>query len=448
MPEQNISDSAKEYWRDAPAPRYGLKPRFFFRPAGGVGAIEYYRGILPLRMMEEQGLAECFFETQGAKSQLDAQKLNEYMMRADFVLFLNRPGLLHQGHVRDLSGLKPAKTRPYGDVKYPPSIVWSIDDNYHWVHPSNPSFQHNGYRLPDGTLLKNDDTVAIPTSNGGSEIMWRGGQLYNGDEFLPENNKKVIDRMDQMIREHAISCAFASPRLEKFYRDEIGYKNTFFMPNCVEFNDYLPLLDSKFTRTDGSVRVLWQGGASHFMDLYPLRAPLLRLVSRMPQLQILIWGQLFTWITRELPDDNFRFIPWVHYDAYKTLMGMVDYDFALAPLMPGAFNEGKSAIKVYESAAVGKPTLAANVPPYSDEFVDGETVMLYDPKDVKEFEEKFEALAKDPALRDRIAKNAAEWCREHRDARKWAKAWFEHLQEKRGPNWGPNPDLADLLAGR
>ena len=399
-------------------------------------------------MWEDQGLANVeFFDPQKVGSKDAFQAANFKLMTADFVLFLNRPNDFVKHRVRDITFLSPATTAPYGDLKRPPSIIWSIDDNYHWVHPLNPSFQYNGYQLLDGTILKNDDVVAIQTSDGGREVVWKAGVRYNNEVFRPEDNRKGIKEMDDLIKDHALQVAFSSPRLEQFYREEIGYPSTTFFPNCINLPDYFGLLDSAFTRNTKHVRVLWQGGASHFQDLYPLKEPLKRCLGRNRNLQLIVWGQLYTWITREIPDDQFVFIPWVAYDAYKPLLCMMDYDFAIAPLVDNPFNQGKSCIKVYESAATPhpKPTLAARVPPYSDEFEDGVTAVLYDPRDPKEFEDKFERLAGDPEWRKRIGENCREWIREHRDAATWSKTWFEQLMELRGKGTEPNPGLADLI---
>jgi glycosyltransferase involved in cell wall biosynthesis len=358
------------------------------------------------------------------------------MAHSDVHIYLPRasPGL--EDRVRELKELKPGRIPPYGEIAHPPKIFWSIDDNYHWVHPLNPSFIANGYRLPDGRILGKED-VAIETEPGKHQMVWRYEKRYDDGVFDPIQNRRDIQQMDEFLKTHAEGVYFTTKRLEKFYRDEVGYPNTYVYPNCVMFEDYQNLdREGRFVRNDPSrVRVLWQGGSSHFQDLVTVRKSLIELVKQEPKIQFVMWGTRFNWIERELPDDNFQYIPWMPYEAYKPLMGILDYDFAIAPLVDGTFNRGKSGIKVYESAVLPrpKPVLAANVPPYSDEFEDGVTAMLFEPRDSKEFEDKFMQLAKDPELRDRIAKNCKEWVREYRNAETEAPKLFDWIAESRGP---------------
>jgi glycosyltransferase involved in cell wall biosynthesis len=117
----------------------------------------------------------------------------------------------------------------------------------------------------------------------------------------------------------------------------------------------------------------------------------------------------------------------VPYDAYKIRLATLDFDFTVIPLVENLFNEGKSAIKWYEVSALPrpKPVLAARVPPYSDEIIDGDTGLLY--SDHEEFKVKFEALVRDGDLRDRLAKRAKEWVGEYRDGYKTAGPLYEWI---------------------
>ena len=368
-------------------------------------------------------------------------------MRADFHIYINRPSPSLMRRARDLFELKPAVSAPFGDVKYPPTVVWTLDDDYHWVHPLNQSFLHNGYQLPDGTQLKIGDKVQVPVKGDKVETLWEAGKYYGLHLFDPEQNARNIAEMDRLLKASA-GVHYTSRRLMDSYIESCGIESGYVYPNCLIFDDYFTLLDTTFSRATDNVRVLWQGGASHFADLYPIRESLIRLCRRHPNLQIVVWGQLFQWITQEIPDTQFRWIPWVSYECYKQLYSMLDYDFALAPLLPDRFNAAKSCIKVYEAAAtpVPRPTLASRVAPYTDEFTDGENIVFYDPRDPAEFEERFEQLMQDWELRRRIARGAADWIHEHRDARKEALKLWEWLQERREKRWDSNPGLADLVA--
>jgi glycosyltransferase involved in cell wall biosynthesis len=51
----------------------------------------------------------------------------------------------------------------------------------------------------------------------------------------------------------------------------------------------------------------------------------------------------------------------------------------LIPLGTSAFDQCKSAIKFYDYAAIGVPTLCSETPPYSDAVVSGQTGLLVAP---------------------------------------------------------------------
>jgi glycosyltransferase involved in cell wall biosynthesis len=215
----------------------------------------------------------------------------------------------------------------------------------------------------------------------------------------------------------------------EYYRDELGVKNLYQYPNSVIPGDYPKA--QLAPRTDGKVRILWQGGGSHMPDWFPLRDAVREVCVRYPQAVFVIWGTNFRWIHDNIPDGQIEFVNWVGYDGYKAYRTLIDADINLCPLVNNIFNRGKSCIKWYEGSILSRPeaTLAANERPYSEEMVDGETGLLYDHPD--EFVQKLGALIESAELRQRLGENAKKWVLENRLYTKTAVGLHEFYQELR-----------------
>lgn len=371
------------------------------------------------------------------------------MALADCHMYYGAPSESMFERVHALLSIKPGRAAPYFTTRERPSIFWTLDDNYHHVNPLNQAFLWNGYRTPDGSIVGRGDDVQIPLPDGEIVTLWRyGHEYFPGQKFLPEENRKRMLKMDGLLRK-CDGVHFSSKPLERFYRKFARLKNTYVYPNSILFEDYNPLGFIKAVREDPEeVRMLWQGGSSHFGDLLSVRDGIEELCKRYPKLVWVIWGARFPWVDRRIPDKQFVELPWVPYSAYKPLLSVLDFDFAIAPLVPSPFNEGKSSIKFYEPAALvsPKPTLVARCSPYSEDLIEGETVLAYEPGNSKDFVEKASALIEDISLRKRIAARCHEWLRDERDALKTTPGlvnWMKETRESKAS--GLSQELADLV---
>jgi len=200
--------------------------------------------------------------------------------------------------------------------------------------------------------------------------------------------------------------------LAKYYREIHGCERVYVFPNTVIEEDYwFPRLAP---REDGTVRILWQGGQSHMGDWWPLRDALREVAQKYPQAKFVIWGSQYPWITNVIPPEQREHHAWLDYAAYKIKRGSLDCDINLAPLANNVFNRCKSAIKWYEASVGPRPeaTLAAKLPPYSEEMVDGETGLMYSTPE--EFAQKLGTLIEDADKRRQLAEGAREWVRANR----------------------------------
>jgi glycosyltransferase involved in cell wall biosynthesis len=116
--------------------------------------------------------------------------------------------------------------------------------------------------------------------------------------------------------------------------------------------------------TPGQFTLGWAGGASHEMDWAEAVSEVARFQSRDKHVEMHVMGWQHPGLWRRLAQDRARFTKWV--DSVPDLYRMIDFQIGLAPLRPHVFNQTKSYIKTLEYAALGIPSIASDVGPYSD----------------------------------------------------------------------------------
>lgn len=153
----------------------------------------------------------------------------------------------------------------------------------------------------------------------------------------------------------------------------------------------------------------WEGAPYHINDMNLVWAPLMRFLTRHSDARFHAWGPNHF---EDLPlglRERVRCFPWQKTvpDYYRSL----DMDVCIAPLMPTAFNETKSAIRVQEHSALGIPIIASPSLAYSDYLLDGRNGFYAERED--EWEDHLEYLYRNQDERDRLG----------RRGRRMAKDW-------------------------
>jgi glycosyltransferase involved in cell wall biosynthesis len=384
-------------------------------------ACTYYRIEVPFQGFYDFKLAETF---------LDDGKWPEeeisfpMMLSADVDLFFALAGEGLKEILKTIKQLTPGPDQ-VGRMRYPPSVVFDIDDNIDYVHPFNNTYSRFGIRGPDGVELEPGDSVYVQTPNG--EVPLWEDQKTHGDHhevFDIAKNKKWVRTFHQYVAS-ADGATFPTKQLGEWYKEHWGLKDYYVFPNSIIPEHYpTPRLQPH----DG-VRILWQGGMSHSVDWSPLRDVMREIAQENPQVTFVFWGSRDNWVENEIPKTQLERIPWMHYIAYKPWRSTIGADINLCPLVDNMFNRHKSAIKWYEGALQNEATLAANVLPYSDEMIDGETGLLYD--DPAEFKQKLQKLIDDVELRKTLADNGRKWVLENRHYEKTVPGLFEYYKELR-----------------
>lgn len=313
-----------------------------------------------------------------------------------------------------------------------PAIILSSDDHLEMVEPFNPSFCHTGTHNLTGKKLEPGDRIMRIDVKGEHVPLWEDGKEYRemGKTALFDitRNLEQVEMLKGIARE-CDGVVVSTEALAEVYRG-YGAKNVYVYPNSLNFEIYpkVELAQSK------EVKILWTGGASHYIDLYTIKEPLGKVLRKYPHAKFLYFGQEYP-IFKKWFGDSIEFIDWVDPEAYTYRLSMIGHDINLCALRPTPFAECKSAIKFYESSAIWNPavTLGADFGPYQ-EIIDGETGFRY--TSPKEFEWKLSELIENAPLRKQLAQNAQDWVHSYRDVRfttgpyiDWLRSTSESVRE-------------------
>lgn len=323
-----------------------------------------------------------------------------------------------------------------GDWKYPPTLIVDSDDNLFNVNPKNPAYRTLGIRDPDGKEVPAGHVLG-EVENGVKKMLWHDSECSpdycGGEPGKPCQRRTDFTRNRQNLETYrglaeladVVTCT--TSEVAKSIQKGCTPQRTEVFPNLIRFNDY-PQID---LMAKNQVRILWQGGASHFEDWYPLRDAMGEITKKYTQVHWVIWGQMYHWAADLIPPDRYTYLSWCPYHEYKLRRVMIGEDISLAPLADNHFNRCRSAIKWYEASVSKRPaaTLAQNTGPYKAEIEHGKTGMLFD--NPTDFVENLSKLIVDREFRREIASNAKDWVRENRDAMREVPKWMAFLEEMR-----------------
>lgn len=273
-------------------------------------------------------------------------------------------------------------------------VILDIDDNYDIVDP-----------LSDLYVIYGTEEVRI-----GGEYLWKDGE--NG--FYIKKNKERLKRFHDVMRK--VTAIITTCFELKNYAEKFN-KNVVIIPNAIDF-DLWPKLD---IRRGNDIRIVWSGGATHYPDLIEV-APVLEDIMRdYPNVHFYMYGVSFGGVVKNMPKDRVHEKGWVNADGHGYRLACVDPDISICPLKDMPFNYFKSSIKYYEMSALSVPTVAKNMPPYSDDISHGGNGLLYSA--LSEFRDNLKNLIENPIERIRIGNNAYNYVKIYRDVHKIAKEW-------------------------
>lgn len=290
-------------------------------------------------------------------------------------------------------------------------IIWfgrSVSDG---VRESVKELQATGKKI----IFDLDDNVfdlspwSVHYSSFGTQEISIDGKAVWKDKVnidIPTNRKRQ-DNYKKFLGE-ASAISVTTPVLMEAYKPYA--KKIFVFPNAVD----MKLWDCGQTiqHDPSKVRILWQGGASHYEDFWELEGVIPAITEKYPQVQWVMMGADWEFFWKDVPRDRYEYIDWVHIEGYAYRLKLAGADIGIAPLRDTSFNRCKSSIKYYEQAAMGIPTVASNISPYKDDIRDGKSGYLASTPE--EWMEKLSRLIEDPILRASMGGEAKKYVERER----------------------------------
>ena len=371
----------------------------------------YYRITLPLEQMEKQGFESLSIvddhKGTSRRPPLTPEERLEAFALADINLVYQTISPAYSHNISTLRD-RPPHYVSAKHVWYPPCFIADTDDDLFNCMPLNPAFKRLGIRAPDGSMLEDGSEIKIKHPQEDKEIvLWKDGEKgfdLDKNRARAESWRRVLQRVNLVTT--------TTQRARDYVLREVPSADVFISPNAIDFEEYHKV---ELADHPGEVRIMWQGSHTHHEDLWPILNSIKRITEKYPQVTWVFFGSPYPWLYRNLPAERVTAIKWVDYCAYKTRLSTINHDINICPLTPHPFNQSRSAIKFYESSAIWKPaaTLAQRAGEYQDVIIEGETGMLFD--NPKQFEEKLSTLVEDSLLRVKMAANAKDWIKTHRD---------------------------------
>jgi glycosyltransferase involved in cell wall biosynthesis len=295
------------------------------------------------------------------------------------------------------------KCREYGKI-----IVCDYDDDPFNTSPLNPYYQFIG-----------TDEVMYQWSDGSKEMLWSKNPSEHGGRFLDiEMNIRRRDLFRASFRK-ADMVTTTTDILQKKLKEM--NPNTVVLPNLIDFNLY-----SQVEMVKKNVRIGWQGGASHYEDLYMIAPAIKEILKKHRNTTFVYWGDMRMYgLFKDCPIGRVECHTWCKHYSYPDKLALLNLDIGLCPIINNEFNRNKSAIKYFEYSTQKIASVASNMPPYSPVIHNGEDGMLVDES---EWFNAIDELVLNEDKRKKLGEKAFENIWENHNADKKVHLWAEAYQ--------------------
>lgn len=346
-----------------PGEKVNKHPKLLFYPRDNKGS-GFYRMLLPASKLKDMGLTEVRI----------VQDWNDEDVKwADVVIFQR---LVENEWIEIIERIKAEEKH----------VVYEIDD-----------------------LL-----YGIPPSNEGAWTYWNPITYHTGRAF---HIMKVCDAITVTTDRLAVEYAMINPKVHILpnYLDKDLWDN----PKdwtLMDWNIY------QKRKNDDIIRIGWAGAASHRIDLEMISKIITKLCEKHKNVHFVSMGftpkGVFDMIT---PADHkcshcgsggqLEVVGGVDLLKYPGVLKSLALDIGIAPIVENSFNECKSDLKYKEYSALGIPTVASNIKPYSISLKHGSTGYLA--SSGQEWFNYLEMLILNRGLREEMGKKAYQFYREN-----------------------------------
>lgn len=364
-------------------------------------ACNYYRVFSPLHNILNQNLADvCLIH----QRDLGTDRAMHLAASADLIIF-QRPA-----NEEWLDFIKSC--RKWGKV-----IVSDYDDDPFNTSPLNPFYQYIG-----------TDPVEYTWTDGTKEMLW-------SEDMVSSTGSKIFNIERNIAFRDLFRLNFKKSDMVTCTTEELKKEfekinpNTVVLPNLIDPTFWPKAPD--FNKNE--VRIGWQGGWSHYEDLYEIAPVIKSILKKHDNVKFVYFGdQRFRVLFKDCDQNKIEWQDWVRHDTYPYKMTLLNLDIGICPLSDNKFNWTKSAIKWMEYSMLGCATVASNIKPYSPVIKNGETGLLA--KTNKEWEDALDLLIKDEKKRRLMAKKAFIAVMEEHNIQKKAHLWVDAYQNLLKPS--------------
>lgn len=345
-------------------------------------ACNHYRIVQPLYHLLMNGMANILTINESNYHKFDF--LVEKVREADIIL-LHRPA-----DERWHNLIKVAQ-------KYGKFIVADFDDDPFNTSPWNPAYEYYGIQEAEYEL------------NGERFYIWKDGV----DGFNIENNIQRRDLFKASFRRADMVTCTTDILKDTLLKINNNVK---VLPNLIDFNIFSPVEMKK-----KEIRIGYTFGASHYADFYLVKPALKKIVEKYDNVKLVFFGDMhFHGLFRDVPDNKIEWHPWVGVATYPYKLMLLNLDIGICPLEDTVFNRNKSSLKWMEFSSLKIPTIATNIPPYSNTITNEKDGLLVDDD---QWEDALSMLIDNSELRDKLSSNAYDNVYENHNARKSAYLW-------------------------
>lgn len=254
------------------------------------------------------------------------------------------------------------------------AVVVEVDDLLHMVSPNNPGYS-----------------------------AWNPATLF------------IHRATEKMKKAFAMTVSTA-----QLARDYAPYnENIYVLPNFLPQDKWdQPIVK----RNDGTIRIGWAGGNSHFDDLKMMVPVLEKIIKEYDgKVRFEMMGMnkhelkgifdRFEHFIDECSKCNYKgeLMAWEGQplNDYPTVLATHGWDIAIAPVVDTAFNNAKSDLKLKEYGALQIPVVASKVTPYEDAKKAGCSVVLAE--NFKEWYTSLKELIDSPEKRAQMVQENTDW---------------------------------------
>lgn len=233
--------------------------------------------------------------------------------------------------------------------------------------------------------------------------------VYETDDYLqrvpkhhnkPEYNEEKSTVIEWFAKQSDLVTVSTEP-LAAVYREFA--REVLVLPNYLSPRLWNDTLTNRREIENARIRIGLVGSSNHDQDFSMLAGLIEETLATYPEVEFVFYGALPGNIS---PHDRISVIPAnYNYELHPQRLASLGLDIGLVPLTPSKFNRAKSNIKFLEFGFLGIPALYADLEPYRDSVIHGETGFLCGAKP-SEWRSALFSLIENAHLRQQIGEKA------------------------------------------